>query len=143
MFVSQVSIFVENKGGSIADVISILGENDINLRALSVADTADYGILRLICDNPEKALGLLKGQNYTARITNVLGFTIPDVPNGLGSVLKIINDNNIDITYIYSFIGHYHKKAVAIVKTTNLELTQSILEQNDIEIIDGSEIYKN
>jgi hypothetical protein len=143
MFVSQVSIFVENKSGSIADVISILGENGINLRALSVADTADYGILRLICEEPERALGLLKGHNYTARITNVLGFTIPDEPNSLGKVLKIVNDHKIDITYIYTFIGHYYGKAVAIIKTTDLESTQKVLEQNNITIIDGSEIYKN
>ena len=143
MFVNQVSIFVENKGGSIADVISILGENGINLRALSVADTADYGILRLICDEPERALGLVKGKNYTANLTNVLGFTIPDEPNSLGKVLKIINNHHIDITYIYTFIGHYDGKAVAIIKTTDLESTKQVLEQNGITILNGSEIYKN
>lgn len=142
MFVKQVSIFVENKNGSIAEVISILGENNINIRALSVADTADYGILRLIVDDSKKAYELIKNANYTLKLTDVLGFIVPDRPNGLGEVLNILHKENIEITYIYTFIGHYKDHAVAIIKTTNLDKTNKILENNGIEILTNDEIYK-
>ena len=91
MVVKQVSIFVENKKGTIAEAISLLGKNGINIRALSVADTSDYGILRLIVNNPISAEKILKDANYTVKLTDVLGFAVPDVPNGLGEVLNILN----------------------------------------------------
>lgn len=143
MFVKQVSIFVENKRGSIAEVISILGKNNINIRALSVADTADYGILRLIVNDPNKAYDLLIAAGYTLKLTDVLGFAVPDRPNGLGEVLNIIHQNNIEITYIYSFVGHYKDQAVGIIKTTNLDETRAILKKNNVDILQEAEIYKD
>ena len=143
MFVKQVSIFVENKKGSIAEVISILGKNNINIRALSVADTADYGILRLIVNDPNKAYDLLIAAGYTLKLTDVLGFAVPDRPNGLGEVLNIIHQNNIEITYIYSFVGHYKDKAVGCLKTSNLEDAMNVLKNNGVDIIDGNDIYND
>lgn len=141
MFIKQVSIFIENKKGSISKVLSELGNAGINIRALSVADSTDFGILRLIVDNPEKAYDVIKGK-YTGKLTDVLGFAVSDTPNGLGKALSVLDDNNVEITYIYSFVGHYDNQAVGIVKTTNLELTESILKENGVVIL-GEEIYKN
>lgn len=143
MIVKQVSIFVENKKGTIADAISLLGNNGINIRALSVADTSDYGILRLIVNNPAKAEEILKNANYTVKLTDVLGFAVPDRPNGLGEVLNIIHQNNIEIAYVYSFVGHYKDHAVGIIKTTDLEHTKNVLVNNNVIIIDGNVIYKD
>lgn len=141
MFVKQVSIFVENKKGSIAEVLSILGKNDINIRALSVADTTDYGILRLIVNDPNKAYEILRDK-YTLKLTDVLGFCVPDRPNGLGEALTVLQDNNIEITYIYSFVGHYKDQAVGIIKTSDLELTKAVLLNNGVVIL-KDEIYND
>lgn len=143
MFAKQVSIFVENKKGSIANVISVLGKNGINIRALSVADTADYGILRLIVNNPEKAHDILKAKGYVSKLTDVLAFAVEDKPNGLGCVLEILGQNNIEITYIYSFVGHYKNQAIGVIKTTNLEETKIILEKNNVKTLKYDEIYKD
>lgn len=143
MVVKQVSIFVENKKGTIAEAISLLGKNGINIRALSVADTSDYGILRLIVNNPISAEKILKDANYTVKLTDVLGFAVPDVPNGLGEVLNILNNNNVEIAYVYSFVGHYKDHAVGIIRTTDLENTKKILLDNNVIIIDGNVIYQD
>lgn len=143
MFVKQVSIFVENKKGTVAEAISLLGNNGINIRALSVADTSDYGILRLIVNNPLDAEKILKEAYYTVKLTDVLGFAVPDKPNGLGGVLSILNNNNVEIAYIYSFVGHYKDQAVGIIRTSDLEETKKILVDNNVTIIDGNEIYKD
>ena len=143
MFVKQVSIYVENKKGSIAEVISILGNNGINIRALSVADTEDYGILRLIVNDPTKAFEILKANSYTLKLTDVLGFAVPDRPNGLGEVLGLLHKSNIEITYIYSFVGHYKDKAVGCLKTSNLEDAMNVLKNNGVDIIDGNDIYND
>lgn len=143
MFVKQVSVFVENKEGSISKVVSILGKNNINIRALSIADSTDYGILRLIVDDYSKAYNILKENNYTIRITDVLGFAIPDKPNGLGDVLAILSKNEISITYIYSFIGHYKDQAITIIQATNLENARNILLENNVKVINNNELYKD
>ncbi|MBQ9124128.1 MAG: ACT domain-containing protein [Acholeplasmatales bacterium] len=143
MFVKQVSVFVENKEGSISKVVSILGKNNINIRALSIADSTDYGILRLIVDDYSKAYNILKENNYTIRITDVLGIVIPDKPNGLGDVLAILSKNEISITYIYSFIGHYKDQAITIIQAANLEETRRILLENSVKVINNNELYKD
>ena len=141
MYIKQVSIFVENKKGTIAEVISILGKANINIRALSVADTADYGVLRLIVNDPERAYSLLK-DNYTLKLTDVLGFTLPDRPNGLGEILSILHDNNMEISYLYTFVGHYKDKAICIIKTTNLAKTEEILANNNVSVVSNEKIYE-
>ena len=143
MFVKQVSIFVENKEGSISKVISILGKNNINIRALSIADSTDYGILRLIVDNHISAYDVLRENKYTVKITDVLGFAIPDKPNGLGDVLAILSKNNVSITYIYSFIGHYKDQAITIIQAADLLNARNILVENNVKVIGNDEIYKD
>ena len=141
MYIKQVSIFVENKKGTIAEVISILGKKGINIRALSVADTADYGVLRLIVNQPEEAYLALK-DNYTLKLTDVLGFTLPDRPNGLGEILSVLHDDNQEISYLYTFVGHYKDKAICIIKTTDLAKTESTLKKNGITVVNGNKIYE-
>ena len=141
MYIKQVSIFVENKKGTIADVISILGTNGINIRALSVADTADYGILRLIVDSPNKAYDMLK-DSYTLKLTDVIGFQVPDRPNGLGEILSLLHKHNIEISYVYTFVGHVKDKALCIIKPTDLALSLGILKENNITIVSNEGIYE-
>ena len=104
MFVNQISVFINNQQGTIADVISILGENGINLKAVSVSDRAEYGLLRLIVDKPEEALELLKKSEYKVKIAKTIGIIVnSNNPNELAKILTIIKNNNIEITYIYSY----------------------------------------
>ena len=141
MYIKQVSIFVENKKGTIAEVISILGRQGINIRALSVADTADYGILRLIVDDPNRAYDILK-DSYTLKLTDVIGFELPDRPNGLGEILELLHLKNIEIDYVYTFVGHHKDKALCIIKPTDLAGALAILKENNITIVKNEGIYE-
>ena len=97
MIVKQLSIFVENKAGAISHITNLLGTNNINIRSLQIADSADFGILRLIVDDGVKALDLVKKEGYTAKLTDVISVVVPDKPNGLNELLELLTENNIEI----------------------------------------------
>ncbi len=141
MYIKQVSIFVENKSGTMAEVLDILGKNNIDLCALSIADTADYGILRLIVSAPEKAVKLLKEHNLVVKLTNVIAVGIEDKPGSLSEILNTLKDNKIEIKYMYAFIGKTSHGALVILKTVDMEKTAEILKEHNITIVDESEIY--
>ncbi len=130
MLVKQLSIFIENKSGAVGNIANLLGSNNINIRSLQIADSTDYGILRLIVDDPKKALDLVKKEGYTAKLTEVISVVIPDKPNGLNNLLKILTENNIEINYLYVFIGKNNLGAEAILKTSNLEEVEALLLNN-------------
>ena len=130
MIVKQLSIFLENKAGAIADITKLLGSNNINIRSLQIADSTDFGILRLIVDNGTKALELVKENGYTAKLTDVISVVVPDKPNGLNDLLKILTDNNVEISYLYVFIGKNNLGAEAILKTPDIEAVEALLLNN-------------
>ncbi len=130
MIVKQLSIFVENKAGAIAHITELLGSNNINIRSLQIADSADFGILRLIVDDGNKALDLVKKEGYTAKLTDVISVVVPDKPNGLSDLLKILSDNNIEIDYLYVFLGKNNLGAQAILKSANINEVEAILLNN-------------
>ena len=130
MIVKQLSIFIENKAGSVNDITNLLGSNNINIRSLQIADSTDFGILRLIVDNASKALELVKTSGYTAKLTDVISVVVPDKPNGLNDLLKILSDNNIEINYLYVFIGKNNLGAEAILKAENIDEVEAILLNN-------------
>ncbi|MBQ9520052.1 MAG: ACT domain-containing protein [Acholeplasmatales bacterium] len=130
MIVKQLSIFIENKAGSVSDITNLLGTNNINIRSLQIADSTDFGILRLIVDNASKALELVKASGYTAKLTDVISVVVPDKPNGLNDLLKILSDNNIEINYLYVFIGKNNLGAEAILKAENIDEVEAILLNN-------------
>lgn len=130
MVVKQLSIFLENKAGAIAHITNLLGRNNINIRSLQIADSTDFGILRLIVDNGTKALELVKENGYTAKLTDVISVVVPDKPNGLNDLLKILTDNNVEISYLYVFIGKNNLGAEAILKTPDIEAVEALLLNN-------------
>ena len=130
MIVKQLSVFIENKAGAVKDIANLLGKNNINMRSLQIADSKDFGILRLIVDDSAKALELVKGANYTAKLTDVISVVVPDKPNGLNDLLKLLANNNIEIDYLYVFIGKNNLGAEAILKTANLAEVESLLLNN-------------
>jgi len=130
MIVKQLSIFIENKAGSVGYITNLLGSNNINIRSLQIADSTDFGILRLIVDNGQKALELVKMEGYTAKLTDVISVVVPDKPNGLNDLLKLLSDNNVELDYLYVFIGKNNLGAEAILKTSKIEEVEALLLNN-------------
>lgn len=141
MLIKQISVFVENRQGRLAKIASLLGENGIDIRALSVADTTDFGILRLIVSQPEKANELLRENGFTVSITNVIAVGIKDIPGGLSTALTIMDENGIGIEYMYAFISRTQENATVILRVEDSERAISALTQNGIEILKSSEIF--
>lgn len=116
MKITQVSIFLENRSGRIADVLAVLAGANINIRALSLADTQDFGILRLMVDRPDDALAALKAARYTAIPTAVLAVEVPDAPGGLHSILSALSSHNLNVEYMYAFVGRKTEKALVVFR---------------------------
>lgn len=140
MLVKQISIFLENSKGRLFSVTKILAENNINIRALSIADTTDFGILRLIVNDPTEAYRVLKENNFTVRITEVVAVEIPDSPGGLCCVLEELSVHEIAVEYMYAFLGS--AKAMVILKIDDVEKASLILNSSKINLIHSDEVYK-
>ncbi|MBM4287488.1 MAG: ACT domain-containing protein [Deltaproteobacteria bacterium] len=142
MKVEQISVFLENKAGRLAEVTKVLGEAGVNIRALSLADTTDFGILRLIVDHYDKAREVLKQHGFTVGKTEVVAIEVPDRPGGLAWVLQILSESNINVEYMYAFVQHSGKNAVIIFRFDNLERAIELLHQQGVRIYRGEEVYR-
>ena len=134
--IKQISIFVENKFGRLSSIIEVLGKNNIDISALSFADTTDFGILRIIVDKPEEAVIVLKEHGVAVKFTDVIAVTIDDTPGGLSKVLAKLTENNITIDYMYAFVGKKEGKALMVVKTDKMEESEKILSGSLVNIND-------
>lgn len=142
MLLKQVSIFLENKSGRLAEVSRILGVNNIDISALSIADTTEFGILRLIVNNPDLAVEVLKEKGFTVGTTDVIAICVEDKPGGISQVLNCLEQNDISIEYMYAFIGNAgNGKAMVILRIEDVKNALEILTKNDIEILPADEIY--
>lgn len=130
MIIKQISIFVENKPGRLAEITEIIANNNINIRALCVADTTHFGILRIIVDNPEEVERILKEAGLTVSITSVITACIHDKPGGLSSVLKLFADNGIQIEYMYAFIAKSDNEAYVVMRIEDEETAAKLLHDN-------------
>lgn len=137
MSVQQISVFLENKSGRLADVTRILSDANINLRAMTIADTADFGILRILSDKVDKALEVLEKGGFTAKVTEVLGIEVEDKPGGLAKVMDIFDKNDVNIEYLYVTLERNQDKAVVIFKVEDIAYGQSIIERNNLSSISG------
>jgi hypothetical protein len=135
MTVKQISVFLENKSGRLAEVTKVLGDGGINLRALTIADTADFGILRIIADNTERALKILENSGFTARVTDVLGVEVPDRPGGLASVMDVFAKNDVNIEYLYVSLEKNESNAIVIFKVENVQKGIRVLKENNFSMI--------
>ena len=127
MIIKQISIFIENRQGRLAEVTDILGKNDVNICALSIADTTDFGILRIIVDDPDRVINILKENNITASTTSVLSVIVDDRPGGLAAVLRILADHGITVEYMYAYISRTEDKAFVVMRTEKEEEAEAIL----------------
>ncbi|NLO98855.1 MAG: acetolactate synthase [Clostridiaceae bacterium] len=136
MQVKQVSVFLENKSGRLAEVTRILGSNNVDINALSIADTTEFGILRLIVDNPDLAVKVLRDNNFSVDITEVIAICVDNKPGGLSAVLNYLEDNNVSIEYMYSYIGNAGDgKAIIIIRVEETQNVISLLNKNGIDIL--------
>ena len=137
MTVKQISVFLENTAGRLGEVTSLLGEGGVNLRAITIADTADFGILRLIVDDHEKALKLFKEGGFTAKVTEVLAIEVRDEPGGLARVMKIFEDNNVNIEYLYATLEKTADKAVVIFRVEDIDSALKLIEDHNLNMVSG------
>ncbi len=140
MRVEQIAVFLENKSGRLAEITAVLADQGINIRALSVADTADFGILRLIVDQVEKAKATLKENGFTVGITNVIGVEVADETGGLASVLKVIETGGLNVEYMYAFVNKSGENAVLIFRFDEMDKAISVLQSAGITILSGKQI---
>ena len=135
MSVKQISVYLENKQGTIAEITGLLAEHRVDLRALCLADTKTFGILRLIADDTERAAEIIKEAGHTFNVRNVVCFTVPDEAGGLAGVLKLLDGGEVNIEYMYAVIANMNDKARIVVRVDDNEKTEAILTENGIEII--------
>lgn len=135
MALKQISVFLENKSGRLAEVSALISNAGINFRAISIADTADFGILRMIVDKPDEASELLEKNGFTAKENLVLGVEVEDHPGGMAGVMKLFDDNNLNIEYLYSSLESGTEKAVIIFKVEDVDRGIDLLVKNNINRI--------
>lgn len=139
--VKQVSVFLENKEGRLVRALKYLGENSINIRALSIAETADFGILRLIVDKPEKASSVLKNAGFRVIETDVLAVEVSDEPGGLAQILGYLAKEKINIEYMYAFLARKSDDAIVIFRVEDRKKATQVLEEAGAKVLRGETIY--
>jgi hypothetical protein len=142
MKAEQISIFLENKSGRLAEVTDILARSTINIRALSLADTADFGIFRLIVNDPARAMTLLKESGFTVSRNEVVGVVVPDRPGGLAGILGTLQGKGINVEYMYAFVQKSEGNAVLIFRFDDADKAIEVLRQAGIRVLSGEEMQK-
>jgi hypothetical protein len=140
MRVEQIAVFLENKSGRLAEITGVLAEHNINIRALSVADTADFGILRLIVDKVDEAKKVLKENGFTVGKTNVIAVEVPDKTGGLAGVLKTVETEQLNVEYMYAFVNKTGENAVLIFRFDDMDKAIEALQRTGYKILSGEEI---
>ncbi len=134
----QISVFIENEFGRLHEVMRLLGNNSINIRALSLADTSDFGIIRLIVNDPAKAYQILKDNEFTVGINDVIAISINDKPGGLADLLEILSNNKLNVEYMYAFVNNAGNNAVMIFRFEDTDKALKILENAGVMIMKES-----
>lgn len=142
MKVEQISIFLENKKGRLWKALNTLKDAGINIRALYLADTSEFGILRLIVPKPEKAKKVLEENDFAVKTNEVIAVELEDKPGGLASVLKILKDSQINLEYLYAFVHEKKGKAILFLKADDIDKTIKALQGGSAKILSAEEVYK-
>ncbi len=139
--IKQISVFMENKPGRLLEVTKLLASNKVNIRTLSLADTAEFGIARLIVDSPEAVVEILKNNRFTARITPVLAVEVPDDAGGLAKVLEVFSESGVNVEYMYGFVEKRHPdKALLVFKVEDPERSKDQLIAKGLTVISEKDI---
>ena len=141
MSIKQISVFVENRHGALSDVCNVLSENGISMHALSLADTQDFGILRVIVEDPEKTAEILKSAGYTCKLTPVIAVRIEDKPGGMAKVLQFITDAGISVEYAYAFLSHTPGTAYMVFRIVGSDSRHKLSDMG-LDIVGSDELFK-
>ena len=140
--IKQISVFVENKSGRLSDILNVIGKNGIDISALSIADTTDFGIVRMIVNDPDKAAEILKSNNLVVKVTDVIALAVADKPGGLAGEIEKLKNAGISIEYMYAFIGKSDKGALVIVRVENPEMAPEVLKDENVTVFSPEEVYR-
>ena len=140
MTATQISVFLENKSGRLAEVTRSLADAGINIRALSLAETIDYGVLRLIVDKPHEAKQTLSGAGFTVSETEVIAVEMPDRPGGLAAIVDVVTESDLNIEYLYAFVGQRGENAVVIFRIDEVEAALEALRKGGARILSSDEL---
>lgn len=143
MKITQMSVFIENTKGRLYELCNILGKNDINIKALTLAESPEFGIVRLVVDKAEEAVKIMKENHFIASITDIVAVEVSDTPGGLAFVLKVFADNDINIEYMYGFVEKASEKALMVFKFDDIDKAIEILCENGISIVSQEQICRN
>ncbi len=139
MEIYQISVFLENRAGKLSEVTNILAENNIDLRAISIAETSDYGILRIIAKDSQHTVDVLNSHGFIASRTPVLAVGIPDKPGSLAALLDVLAEEKIDVEYMYSLFGVPNALATLVLRIEDIDGAREILKRHGIHIVDFNE----
>ena len=142
MKVDQISIFLENKSGRLAEVTRTLGDAGVNIRALSLADTSEFGILRLIVNNNEKAIEVLKSKGFSVNRTEVVAVEVPDKPGGLAEILAILDNEKVNVEYLYAFLSRQGDRAIVIFRFDETDKAIESLTAHGATVLAGERVYR-
>ena len=142
MLIKQISVFIENQPGKLSEVTQVLGENGIDMSALSLADTTDFGILRLIVDDPERAAAVLREHHFIVKLTDVVAAVMDDRPGGLTAILSLLADANVSVEYLYAFVGNRDGHAVVVMRTDDAETTLAALAAHHVNVLTPKDVYR-
>ena len=144
MYIHQISVFIENKPGNIADFTKFLADNKIDMRAFQIADSSDYGIIRIIVDDPFNTLTLLKDNDWICKLTHVIGVKIPDKPGAMANAMGLLAGENISVDYVYAFLARGTDDALMVfrVKDEETDKVAKILSNNQLKIVDQEDLVK-
>lgn len=142
MSLKQLTVFVENKQGTLVDITDTLAKHNVNIRALSIADTQDFGILRLIVNDNETALKTLADEGYLIKTTDVVGVKIGDAPGKLSTALNVLDENDINMEYLYAFMSRTEKHAYVVLRVADNALAESTLEKAGFHLITDADVAK-
>ncbi len=143
MFIKQISVFIENKLGKLSKLTDVLGKNNIDIYALTIADTTDFGILRMIVNDPDKATEVIKETGMIVKCTDVIAVTVEDKPGGLTHTLETLENKGINVEYIYAFIGKNKDGATVVIKVDKpQEAVDALGSENNIELVEAESLYR-
>lgn len=142
MFIKQLSVFIENKAGRLSEILNVLSENNIDISALSIAETTDFGVLRMIVNDPEVAKAKLRESGVIVKTTEVIGMVLDDTPGAMAKAITLLSENGIVVEYSYAFLSSNNNGALVVIRTDAPEKAEKVLLDAGIGLVKPSEVYR-
>lgn len=142
MFIKQLSVFIENKAGRLSEILNVLSENNIDISAMSIAETTDFGVLRMIVSDPDTAKTKLRESGVIVKTTDVIGMALDDTPGAMAKAITLLSENDIVVEYSYAFLSNNNKGALIVVRTNLPEKAEKVLTEAGIGMVKPAEVYR-